>query len=142
MSQREEGRDIFSESDFTLHRIEIINDHIIQLFHLCFKIQINKFVNSTNSDPPIANELLLFKSTCKTLFFILHVQHSLLLYFCLQCTCKHTCECMFTVYLCVCSLIDFECSKDENYMVFILLSSVPISMSGVQLGICKPNLNC
>ena len=30
--------------------------------------------------------------------------------------------------ICVCSLIDVECSKDESFMVFILLSFVPVSM--------------
>lgn len=123
MGRREGGRDIVSESDFTLHRTEIISDHRIQLFHLCVKIRVIPQILA-----PVANELHLFKNTCITLFFILHVWHSLLLYFCLQCTCKHTCECMFTVYLCVCSLIDVECSKDENFMVFILLSFVPVSM--------------
>ena len=44
----------------------------------------------------------------------------------------YACVCMFIAYLCLCMcfLIDFECSEDENYVAFILVSFVPISMSG------------
>ena len=64
MGRRDGGRDIVSESDFTLHRTEIISDHRIQLFHLCVKIRVIPQILA-----PVANELHLFKSTCITIFY-------------------------------------------------------------------------